>query len=79
MVTEHEPAEESVEEMEPTERGEYYYNTRTSQVERGKQSAAVHRMGPYPTAEAAAEAYARAAERNEAWEEEDRAWRDEDD
>ncbi len=79
MVTEHEPAEESVEEMEPTERSEYYYNTRTGQVERGKQSAAVHRMGPYPTAEAAAEAYARAAESNEAWEEEDRAWRDEDD
>ncbi len=60
----------------PTDRDEWYYNIRTGEIERGKQSGSLSRMGPYPTREAAAEAYERAADRNEAWEEEDRAWRD---
>ena len=62
---------------EPAGRGEFYLNTRTGEVEEGKVSGSLHRMGPYPTREAAAEAYERAADRNEAWEAEDRAWDDE--
>ena len=55
---------------------EYYYNTRTGEVEQGKQTGALHRMGPYPTRAAAAEAYERAADRNEAWDAEDKEWQD---
>lgn len=61
----------------PHELGEYYLNTRTGEIEEGKVSGALNRMGPYPTREAATEAYDRAADRNEAWDEEDKAWRGE--
>lgn len=65
--------------------GEYYLNTRTGEVEKGKRSGWQYRMGPYPTAEAAAQAFEIARERNaasdaaekqwrEAWEEKDDFW-----
>ncbi len=77
MASVNEPAEDRIEEItKPHDLDEWYYNTRTGEVEQGKQSGSLHRMGPYPTREAAAEAYERAADRNEAWDEEDRAWND---
>ncbi|WP_296667472.1 SPOR domain-containing protein [Demequina sp.] len=54
---------------------EYYYNTRTRMVEKGRQSSWEHLMGPYPTPEEAAGALEIAQARNEAWEDEDR-WGD---
>lgn len=56
--------------------GEYWYNTETGQVEEGRQSSWVSRMGPYPTREAAQAALDRAAGRTDAWDEEDRRWRE---
>lgn len=56
---------------------EFYYNLSTGQVEEGKVTAATERMGPYPSAEAAAQALAEAKERNEAWDAADAAWEDE--
>ncbi|MFH5823353.1 SPOR domain-containing protein [Georgenia sp. AZ-5] len=53
---------------------EYYYNLATGQVEEGKVHGATNRMGPYPTAEAAAQALARAQDRNERWDAADAAW-----
>ncbi|UNX53456.1 SPOR domain-containing protein [Georgenia sp. TF02-10] len=60
-----------------SEQDEYYYDLATGQVERGKVSGWTRRMGPYPTAEAAREAMARARARNEQWDAEDAAWREE--
>ena len=55
---------------------EFWFNPATGEVEDAKHSAWTDRMGPYPTREAAQAAFARAAERSEAWDEEDRRWRD---
>jgi hypothetical protein len=60
-----------------SEQREFYYNLATGQVEEGKVHGATNRMGPYPSAEAAAQALARAQDRNEKWAEEDEAWEDE--
>ncbi|PFG41339.1 hypothetical protein ATJ97_3891 [Georgenia soli] len=60
-----------------SEQQEFYYNLATGQVEEGKVHGATNRMGPYPSAEAAAQALARAQDRNERWAEEDEAWEDE--
>lgn len=51
---------------------EFYFNTKTRQVEEGKPSSWTHRMGPYPTREAAERALEKAERRTEAWDEEDR-------
>ncbi|MCK6209371.1 SPOR domain-containing protein [Georgenia sp. EYE_87] len=56
---------------------EFYYNLSTGEVEEGKVHGATNRMGPYPSAEEAAQALARAEARNEKWAEEDEAWEDE--
>lgn len=53
---------------------EYYYNLETGKVEVGKASEALHRMGPYPTREAALHAMDHARERNAQWDEADRNW-----
>ncbi|MDO5644947.1 MAG: SPOR domain-containing protein [Dermabacter sp.] len=53
---------------------EYYYNVQTAQVEEGPHSPADHLMGPYATREDASRALEIAQERNEKWDEEDRAW-----
>lgn len=57
-----------------TESPEFYYNTRTGQVEEGPQSPVTERMGPYATREEAQQALSIAEQRNETWEAEDRAW-----
>ena len=51
----------------------WYYNTKSKQVERGRISNWFNRMGPYETPELAAKALEQAANRNEQWDEEDRA------
>ncbi|NLI18416.1 MAG: SPOR domain-containing protein [Actinomycetales bacterium] len=53
---------------------EYYFNLETRQVEEGRVSEAMHRMGPYPTREAAEHAMEHARERNAEWEDADRRW-----
>lgn len=58
--------------------GEYWVDLATGEVEQGSQSPAAQRMGPYPTREAARQAFDTARARNEAWDEEDRRWKDDD-
>ncbi|HLS49674.1 MAG TPA: hypothetical protein VK024_06740 [Actinomycetaceae bacterium] len=58
--------------------GDYYYDLATGEITRGKVRGATNRMGPYDTREEAEQALAAAAQRNEAWEAEDRAWEDDD-
>lgn len=57
---------------------EYYFNTRTRMVEKGRQSAWEHLMGPYASVEEAEQALTKAQERVEQWDEEDAEWRDDD-
>lgn len=57
---------------------QFYYNTKTGEVEEGKQSSFANRMGPYDTREEAAKALEKAQERNEAWEAENECWDDDD-
>ncbi|WP_454043565.1 SPOR domain-containing protein [Cellulosimicrobium sp. Marseille-Q8652] len=56
----------------PTTEEQYYYDTRTGEVHRGPSGSWTHRMGPYPTREAAQKALDTARQRSEAWDEEDR-------
>ncbi len=56
----------------PTTEDQYYYDTGTGEVQRGRGSSWSHRMGPYPTREAAQKALETARQRSEAWDEEDR-------
>ena len=53
---------------------EYYFNTSTQMVEKGRQSSWEHLMGPYATPEEAARAMEIAAKRSQAWAEDDREW-----
>lgn len=55
----------------------FFYNLTTGEVEQGRQRAAQHLMGPYPTREAAAAALESARARTEAWDATDAAERDE--
>ena len=56
---------------------EFWFNTRTGQVEETEgKSQSKDLLGPYPTREAAANALQSARERTEAWDEEDRKWRE---
>jgi len=54
----------------------FYYNLTTGEVEEGRQAAAQHLMGPYPTREAAAAALETARGRTDAWDAADEAERD---
>lgn len=56
---------------------QYWYNTKTGQVEEGHRSSWTNLMGPYPTRAAAERALEQAKRRNESWEDEDREWRGE--
>lgn len=59
---------------EPTQ---FYFNTRTNQVEElATKSQSKDLLGPYPTREAAAAALDTARSRTEAWDEDDRRWRE---
>ena len=62
--------------MSPDESGEaeYFFNTRTRMVEKGRVSSWEHLMGPYATREEAERALKKAQERAEAWEDEDDEW-----
>lgn len=55
---------------------EYFYNLSSGQVEEGRQSHGNDLMGPYPTREAAQNAFGNAKARNEEWEDEDEKWED---
>ncbi len=57
-----------------SEAQQWYYNTATGKVELGPQSPMEHRIGPYPTKQAAMDALKTAAERNKRWDDEDHAW-----
>ena len=46
---------------------QFWFNLDTKQVEVGKQSAAIYRIGPFDTREGAARALDVIAERNQAW------------
>ncbi|WP_311477884.1 SPOR domain-containing protein [uncultured Gulosibacter sp.] len=50
---------------------QYWYNTRTGEVERGKQSPANELLGPFETADQALHAYDRLRANAAAWAEED--------
>jgi hypothetical protein len=53
---------------------EFWFNTKTRQVEEGHQSDWTNLMGPYRSREEAARALETARERTERWDEEDRRW-----
>jgi hypothetical protein len=56
---------------------QFWFNTRTGQVETDEDKGqGKDLMGPYASREEAANALASARERTEAWDEEDRRWRD---
>ncbi|UQN16012.1 MULTISPECIES: SPOR domain-containing protein [Gulosibacter] len=50
---------------------EFWFNTRTGEVEEGKQSISSERLGPFPTREDAAHANDKLAENARKWAEED--------
>jgi hypothetical protein len=54
---------------------EYFFNTRTRMVEKGRQSSWEHLMGPYSTHEEASLALEKAQARTEDWDEDDAKWR----
>ncbi len=53
---------------------EFYYNTKTKQIEEGNQSPAIELMGPYATREEAQHALENADERNEQWDDATEQW-----
>ncbi|WP_084037910.1 hypothetical protein [Demequina sp. NBRC 110053] len=55
---------------------EYWFNTRTRMVEKGRQSSWEHLMGPYSSEAEAARALEKAQQRTEEWDEDDREWRE---
>ncbi|MDN4481516.1 SPOR domain-containing protein [Demequina muriae] len=57
---------------------EYFFNTRTRMVEKGRVSSWEHLMGPYPTRGEAEKALAKAEARAEAWDEADHEWKGDD-
>jgi hypothetical protein len=59
------------------EQPQFWFNTRTGRVETNEdKSQSKDLLGPYPTAEEAAQALDIARRRTEAWDEEDRRWND---
>lgn len=55
---------------------QFWFNTSTHTVEVGRRSSWRHRMGPYPTREAAEQALERAARRSAEWDAEQEAEQD---
>lgn len=58
---------------------EYFYNTRTKMVEKGRLSSWEYLMGPYDTPEQAENAIEIARKRNAAWDDDDAKWTGEED
>jgi len=52
---------------------EFWFNTKTGEVEVGKQTLAVYRIGPFSSREEAQKAYEILKNRSEKWDEEDEA------
>jgi hypothetical protein len=50
---------------------EFWFNSKTMQVEEGKQVLAIYRIGPFDSREAAAHAFEILKARSDAWKEED--------
>jgi hypothetical protein len=50
----------------------FWFNTKTGQVERGRKSLALYRIGPFETEEEAKRAYEILAERTKKWDREDK-------
>jgi len=59
-------------------KAEYYFNTKTQMVEKGRQSSWEHLMGPYDSPEEASNALEIARKRSQAWDDDDRDWRGDD-
>lgn len=57
---------------------EYYFNTQTRMVEKGRLSSWEHLLGPYDTFEEASKAIEIAENRSDAWDEADADWKGED-
>jgi hypothetical protein len=57
---------------------EYYFNTQTRMVEKGRLSSWEHLLGPYDTFEEASLAIEKAEQRSDAWDESDADWKGED-
>lgn len=57
-------------------KAKFYFNTRTGQVEEGKRFSWASRLGPYATRAEAQRALDTAAGRTQAWDEEDKAERE---
>ncbi|MGO1591818.1 MAG: hypothetical protein ACTHW1_04735 [Ancrocorticia sp.] len=55
---------------------EYYFNTRTGSVEKGKKSGWQDRMGPYVSPEEALRAYKIARERTKRADDDEAAWKE---
>lgn len=53
---------------------QYWFNTRTHTVEKGRASGWADRMGPYATEAEARNALERAKARTEAWDDNDKDW-----
>jgi hypothetical protein len=61
-----------------TDKKQWWFCMRHKTVEPDEGCAGTERLGPYPSAEEAARAYEKAAERTEAWDHDPR-WSDDDD
>ncbi|GAA2524274.1 hypothetical protein GCM10009860_00050 [Microbacterium mitrae] len=59
--------------VDPMADDQYWYNTLTQEVEKGRQSPSPYRLGPFATAAEAADAPAVVKRRSEAWAAEDEA------
>ncbi|MGC4174878.1 hypothetical protein [Demequina sp.] len=53
---------------------EYFFNTSTKMVEKGRQSSWEHLMGPYDSPEEAENAMEIAKKRSQAWDDDDKSW-----
>ena len=60
--------------MSTDESTQFWFNTKTKQVEQGRQSHYTDLMGPYASREEAQKALDTAASRNDAWDDEDDRW-----
>ncbi|WP_029088570.1 hypothetical protein [Brevibacterium album] len=59
-----------------SEEAQYWYNTKTGEVEHGPKSSWEFRMGPYATEAEARAALETARSRSADWDREDREWED---
>ena len=59
---------------EAGDKTEYYFNTQTRMVEKGRLSSWEHLLGPYDTFEEATAAIEKADTRSDAWDEADADW-----